>query len=281
MGLGGEDDVVIRFRRDHAPRLAGPLGKERTDAIAPDRARIVLEGDDTVSGVGVERRPQKLHQVLRRFHAVDDQAAFEEPVPGMLAVGLRDVEQLDVRRVATDVLAKQACVVVEVPVVERESHTPVHPLDGEASLLHDRDRPHGLRPDSVLECVERRRIGALGHAVVNLGEESRNLLLSQRPVRLEQEPAGPLDPADAVQAAGPAHRHGIRGPRRREVHAGTHFHEQASGGASSQSVFVRPRRQEAALPETLRLESLAQEPGEDPQVRIGQRAVRLDVEAVL
>jgi len=43
-----------------------------------------------------------LKKVTRHLLTVDHQAALEEPVTRVLAVGLGDVEALDVRRVAAD-----------------------------------------------------------------------------------------------------------------------------------------------------------------------------------
>jgi hypothetical protein len=69
-----------------------------------------------------ERGFDHLHQRLLLPLAVDDDVAAEEPVARVLAVGLGDVEELDVGGVALHVRLKEVGVVVEVPVVEGEAH---------------------------------------------------------------------------------------------------------------------------------------------------------------
>jgi hypothetical protein len=50
------------------------------------------------------------------------QQTLEEPVPGMLAVRLGDVEALHIGGIATELFGKQARVVVEIPLVEGQAH---------------------------------------------------------------------------------------------------------------------------------------------------------------
>ena len=95
---------------------------------------------------------------------------------GVLAVGLRDIEKLDVRGVTAHPVLKQSRVVVEIPIVERESHAPVHALQGEASVLHHGNRTHGIRLDAVFEGLECPGIRTLGHLVVHEVQEPLDLL---------------------------------------------------------------------------------------------------------
>jgi hypothetical protein len=279
--LGGEDDVVIRFSGDHATRLAGPFGHERSDRVTSNTARIVLEGDDAVARIGVQGCPEHFHQVLRGLDSVDHQATLEEPVTRVLAVGLRDVEQLHVRRIAADTLGEQARVIPEVPVIEGQAHFAVHALEGGASFGQDGNGANGVRSDSVLEGVERRRVGALGHPVVHFGEEAGHLILDQVYARLEQVAPRTLDAANAVQVARVADRHGVGRPGRREAQARTHLEQQTAPGAASQILLGRPVQKEGLPAEAPRLKRLGEQPGQRPEIALRGLSLHLHVETVL
>ena len=281
MRLGREDDVIFCFGRDHAPGLSGMLGHQGTNPVPPDAARIVLESDDAVARIRVEWGPQQLHQVAGSLHPVDDQATLEEPVAGVLAVGLRDVEQLDVRRVAAHFLLKQSCVVVEVPIVEREAHAPVHALKGETSILDDGYRAHGVRLDAVFERLEGRGIRMLGHPVMHELQEPLSLLGIQPTIGFNPVSAGALDAPDRGQPARMADGHGVGGPRGGEAHSGADFQETRSVRPGAQRFLCDSVQQEAVLTETLGFEGLAQQPVENPYLAVAKRRGGFDVEARL
>jgi hypothetical protein len=229
--------VIVFLGGHEAARRARSLGKDRPDPESADGARVVPERDHAVARSGLERLPDELHEAVGGLGAVDQQPSLEEPVSGVLAVGLRDVEQLDVRGVASHVVTKQARVVVEVPFVERETHVAVHPLEGGTSLLQERDRTHAERPKPVLERVQGRRIRALGHSVVHLGEKRMERLFRQRPSGFDQVAAGSLDAADPLHPTGVQHRHRVRRPRRGEAHARPYLEHDPAGSALTELIF--------------------------------------------
>ncbi len=186
VGLGREDDVVVQVRRDEGRRHAGARGHDGLDLVAADRAGVVLEGDDAVVGVRLQRLFDQRDQVLGDLAAVDDQPPLEEPVPRVLAVRLGDVEALHVGRIAADLVDEQVGVVVEVPVVEGQPHLLVDPLEGRPPLLEQRDNERRLGLDPRLEARQRLRVGAFGHAVVHQRQERRLLLVAQRIPRVKQ-----------------------------------------------------------------------------------------------
>ena len=98
------------------------LGLDGGDLEAADGRGVVVEGDDAVLAALLRQRVlHDAEQAARLLLAVDHHVAAEEPVARVLAVGLRDVEQLHVRRVALHHIAEQVRVEVQVLVVERQS----------------------------------------------------------------------------------------------------------------------------------------------------------------
>ena len=92
----------------------------------------------------------------------------EEPVPRVLRVGLPDVEELDGRGVALEVVLEEPQVVLEVLLVEGEAHLLVDLLEGGAALGQDRDGVDGGRDGVHLEGREGVGVDLLRHAVVHL-----------------------------------------------------------------------------------------------------------------
>ena len=84
-------------------------------------------------------KARSLGLTLEELDKMSDELPLEEPVPGMLAVRLGDVEALHVGGIATELFGKQARVVVEIPVVEGQAHLPVDTLQGAAALLQNGD----------------------------------------------------------------------------------------------------------------------------------------------
>ena len=230
-----------------------------------------MKRDDAVARVRVERLLHESDQMLLwDVLAVDDEPALEEPVPGVLAVRLGDVEQLHVGRVAPHPLREEPGVVVQVPVVEGQSHLPIDPLQRPATLLEHRDGVGRLWRDTGGEGRERLGVRLLRHAVVDLSQEGQPLTLGEGGRGPHQVPPRPLDPSNRPQAAGLAYGHGVRRPGRGEAHARSYL-EQVSPGSV----------QEAPRPESLGLEGLPEKPGQGAQLGGRERAVGGDVEAVL
>ena len=220
-------------------------------------------------GSGLQGVLDQGDEALRNLLSIDDEPPLEEPVPRVLAVGLGDVEALDVRRVATDPVEKEGRVVVEIPVVEGQPHLPVDPFQGRPALLDEGDFEGRLRFDPGLEAGEGFRVGTFRHAVVHFGQEFRFLVTRKRNGGPDQVAPRAFDPSDSLQSTGVTNGNRVRGPGGREVHSRTDFQEF--------TVTV----QETSPPEPGRLESLTEEPGEDPEFVGSEVADGVDVEAVL
>ena len=104
----------------------------------------------------------------------------------MLAVGLGDVETFDVGRVASHAVAEEGGVVVEVPVVEGETELTVEALEGGAALGHHRYRGNRRGLDADAEAGQRVGVFALGHAIVDAGEEGECNIGRHRCSRMEE-----------------------------------------------------------------------------------------------
>ncbi len=100
-------------------------------------------------------------------------------------------------------------------------------------------------------------------------QELRLLLVGERLPRTQQVAARALDAPDLRQAAGVADRDGIGGPGGGEVHPRSDLEHEAG-------CIQKTRPTEA-----LRLEGLAEQPGERPELGVAQLAGGVDVEAVL
>ena len=106
--------------------------------------------------------------MLRRLSSIHDEPALEEPVPRVLAVRLRDVETLHVGGITLNFVQEEVRVVVEIPIVEGKPHLLIDPLEGSPALLDQRQGECLFRLDSGLEALQRLRIMAFRHAVVDL-----------------------------------------------------------------------------------------------------------------
>ncbi len=268
VGLGREDDVVVQVRGHERARHAGARGDDRSDRVAADRAGVVLEGDDAVVGVRLQRLFDQRDQMLGDLLTIDHQPTLEEPVPRVLAVRLGDVEALHVGGVATDPVQEEVGIVVEIPVVEGEPHLSVDPLEGRPALLHDRDLVYRFRLRSRLEALQRLRVRGLRHPVVDIRQKSPSLFLAQPRDPPQQVAARTLDTPNLLQTTGVTDGDRVRGPGGGEVHPRAHLQQDAL------------RAQKALSPEALRLEGLGQQPGEDPELLSGEFPGGVDVEAV-
>ena len=65
VGLGGEEDVVVEVGGDERRRARpGRAGRIVRDRVAADGARVVVEGDDAVVGVGLAGAPDDGDEVV-------------------------------------------------------------------------------------------------------------------------------------------------------------------------------------------------------------------------
>jgi len=69
----------------------------------------------------LERCLDQVEQAVRRLLAVQPEVSLEEPVPRVLRVGLGNVEELHIRRVAAQLRLEHVCVVIEVPLIKRQA----------------------------------------------------------------------------------------------------------------------------------------------------------------
>ena len=191
-----------------------------------------------------------LEQRLIDLLTVHGEFTGEEPMTRVLRVTLRHVEELDVGRVATDFVAKQAHVKVEILVVERQAHLLIHTLERRSTFGRDRHRVHLLRSHVGLERRQRLFVHALRHAVVHFRRERLDHLITHRaPVRTVQlKPPASLQSRHALQSTRFTHGHRVRRPRALKRQPRPHLHHRS----------LRLVRQRRRLPEQLRFVRLTQ-----------------------
>src|SRR5712691_12341443 len=102
--LGGQRGVVNPLVLLQRRRASGLGWRERRYRLAADRGAVVTEGDQRVARVAPPGFLDDRHEAARLDLAVDDHAAGEEAVPAVLGVALGELEQLDVGRVAAQLL---------------------------------------------------------------------------------------------------------------------------------------------------------------------------------
>mmetsp|Transcript_15160 Transcript_15160/g.49723 ORF Transcript_15160/g.49723 Transcript_15160/m.49723 type:complete len:284 (-) Transcript_15160:593-1444(-) len=148
--LRGEEEIEVAHlfretRRASSTAVAAVDASEHRCGSAADSAAVVLEPDDAVVGRGCERLLHHLEERLGLWHAVHHHLPTEKPVARVFAVGLRNVEELDVGRVTPELVAEERRIIVEIEIVPRKAHVTVDSLHRAAALLDDRDGAHRLR----------------------------------------------------------------------------------------------------------------------------------------
>ena len=144
-------------RRDHEPRHVRPtqgagVVRERNDR----RGR--LRG-----GYGGQRGLDEFKERVRQRNTVAHELAVEQPMPRVLAVGLRQIEQLHVGRVTSPLFAKQASVQREVVRVHREVVKRIEFAEvGNRHTVHVRQRRVNAAINTMNTVVERQRRGVHG-----------------------------------------------------------------------------------------------------------------------
>ena len=211
-----------------------------------------------------------LEKRLGLRHAVDDEVTAEEPVPGVFGVALAHVEEFDVGRIASDVVAEECEVIVEVFFVERESHLFVNLFQRRSAFREDRDGVNLLGDGVRDEGCERGVVDALGHAVVDEGGEGELCLFVDRlPGGCDEGvPPGALQAGHLAEAGVLADGHRVGGPRGLERQSGSHLDDGVPGELGG-------------VGEEVGLEGFAQEPLERVHLVGGECGGDLDVEALL
>ena len=122
VGLCSEEEVPVTILR-----LEGGggtwLDREHGLNLEPsDGRRVILEGNHAVVGVDLPWLLDELEEAGGHLLAVDHNVAAKKPVARVLAVGLRDVKELDVSGIALHIVLEEVRIVVEVPIVKGEAH---------------------------------------------------------------------------------------------------------------------------------------------------------------
>ena len=200
---------------------------------------------------------------------IDNQPALEEPMAGVLAVRLGDVKALHVAGIAPNLVDKEIRVVVQVPVIKRQSHLPIHTLQRPPSLLYERYLERRLGHHAGLEAGERFRVRTLRHPVVHLLQESLLLFLSERCRRFDQVTPGSFDTPDLIETTRMTDGDGAGRPGGGEVHSRPDFEHDTVPSEESLASELR------------RLECFTQQPSENREFLRCQLAGGVDVEAKL
>ena len=222
-----------------------------------------------MSALALDRLLDHLEQALGLGDAVDDEVTAEEPVARVLAVGLAHVEELDVGRVAADVVPEEREVVVEVLLVKGESHLLVHLLERRPALGEDRNGVDLLRDGIGGERRQRGVVDALGHPIVDERGEREFGAVVDRLTGGGHEGVAPgaLQAGHLAKSGVLADGHRVGGPRGLKREPRAHLDD----------VAVELGR----LGEEVGLEGLAQEPLERGHLVGRERGGDLDVEALL
>ena len=185
--LGRQQDVPVPRERHERARLSRGRREQGPDPPAADRGRVVLEADHRVPRVLLQGLLHELHQRGRGRLPVEHQLGAEEPVARVLAVRLREVEQLDVGRVALELVLEQVDVELDVLLVEGEPELGIDAREGSLALSEERDGADGLRRGRSgggsergrAEARERLGVDLLRHPVVHQRRERLPLLRAQ------------------------------------------------------------------------------------------------------
>mmetsp|Transcript_155941 Transcript_155941/g.498331 ORF Transcript_155941/g.498331 Transcript_155941/m.498331 type:complete len:436 (+) Transcript_155941:2977-4284(+) len=216
----------------HCTLLRELLRKQGCVPEAAQSTAVVVERDGAVGGVLHIGTLDPLEESHRHGLSIDDDLATEEPMPAVLRVALSQVEALDLRGVALEVVAEHFHVVVDILGVVAETIILAQFFESGPALRED---GHGGPLGGLLVLVERldaAGVGALGHAVVHEGHELRKLRDLVRV--LDVVAAGLLDACDLDKANGVADRHSVRGPSAGELLPGADLNDAVPTAAGRQ-----------------------------------------------
>ena len=190
VGLGRQQNIPVSRERDQRPRDAGLGRQQRGDPAPADRRRVVLEADHGVARVTLQRLLHELHQRGGSGLPVEHELGAEEPVARVLGVRLGEIKELDVGRVALQLVPEQIEVKLHVLLVERQAElgvdlhqsflAPGEERDGADRLGGGRDDGSGIGGRRRREARERLLVNLLSHPVVHQRRELLPLLLAQR-----------------------------------------------------------------------------------------------------
>mmetsp|Transcript_4465 Transcript_4465/g.7984 ORF Transcript_4465/g.7984 Transcript_4465/m.7984 type:complete len:357 (+) Transcript_4465:2861-3931(+) len=257
VGLGRKEQVPVPGLRLQLAGFTRLSGEERGHFESFDSGGVVFEGDDGVVGVRLPRRFDNAEERFADGLTVDDQVAAEEPVAGVLTVGLGNIEELDVGGVAFHLIAEQLGIVIEIPLVEGQTHLLVDLLERRTATCHDRDREDGLGFARCLEGVDGLGVDLFSHAVMDERGEGGELLMSEGALAGEEVATTLLQTSDlAAETDGLADADGVGGEGGGEGHTRAHLEDVAIGGAASSG----GSRQLRGGGQELGLEGLAKQP---------------------
>ena len=146
-------------------------------------------------------------EVVGHLFAVDDETAFEKPVPAMFAIGLGNVKAFDVCGIAADLVEKEVRVIIEVPFVECQAHGAIDFFEGAAASFYEGNLGYGFWFCIGVKGGEGVGVWAFGHAVVYEGQ--KDILLFHAQGRLDQITPRPFDARNLCDPAGMAYCRGI------------------------------------------------------------------------
>ena len=165
--------LVAAATRLREPAAAGP---------AFDHRGVVAVGRQHALRAAAVRVADHAEQRLFAARAVDDPVGVEDLVPAVLRVRLREHHQLDVGRIAFELVAERGDEVVDLVVGQRETQCGVRGFERRTALREHRHRRERL--GFVMREQPRRGIHrlehALGHAVVDDRGNGRTLRAGQR-----------------------------------------------------------------------------------------------------
>ena len=220
-------------------RVGEALRQPARDRPAFHDCGVVVVGDDGVlrrDFLGVANHPEHRQRLL---DAVDGELRVEDLVAAMFAVGLREHHQLDIARVAAELL-KGGHQVVDFVIAERQAEFGVGRQQRRSSVASARTEHLHMRQRRSGPNVEEMRRGfaleshALGHAVMQHGGHGGALVGVQRlggaQQRAFQEEAELGDAFQPVQRQADVARDvaGLAGPRRDGAQARHHHHRLAN-----------------------------------------------------
>ena len=115
---------------------------------------------------------------LPHWRSVDDDLAFEVPVPTVLAVSVAQLEQFNIGRIPEKGFRKEMLIVLEVPGIHAKAKRTVHLLERRNSLTHEVDHSDTFRRCASVKALDPVRVVLLGHPIKTSLEDVGRLAVS-------------------------------------------------------------------------------------------------------
>ena len=159
-------------------------------------------------------RADHVEQRVGHGLVVDDELRVEDLVPAMLGVGLRKHHELDIRRVASELL-ERLDQVADLIVRERKAELGVGARERRVPVRTERHPPQRTRCTAAKEVrLVLRDPERLGHSIMQQRPERAQLGLRKRLHRLDVVGRAALDPPYRLEAADEDDIGGLAGPGR-------------------------------------------------------------------